>query len=156
MREIKFRAKHGKEWVYGDLHLLSKMPHIHTDPFTKKSINIETIGQYTGLKDKNGKEIYEGDILRVEEFKNESGPIEKSEEFYEVFDLEDMKGEKQREYTSPVSWEDGAFVISVNRKGDTDLSALFGDMRLSFPIFIFEVIGNIYDNPELINKEYFV
>ena len=156
MREIKFRAKHGKEWVYGDLHLLSKMPHIHTDPFTKKSINIETIGQYTGLKDKNGKEIYEGDILRVEEFKNESGPIEKSEEFYEVFDLEDMKGEKQREYTSPVSWEDGAFVISVNRKGDTDLSALFGDMRLSFPIFIFEVIGNIYDNPELINKEYLV
>ena len=156
MREIKFRAKHGKEWVYGDLHLLSKMPHIHTDPFTKKSINIETICQYTGLKDKNGKEIYEGDILRVEEFKNESGPIEKSEEFYEVFDLEDMKGEKQREYTSPVSWEDGAFVISVNRKGDTDLSALFGDMRLSFPIFIFEVIGNIYDNPELINKEYLV
>ena len=156
MREIKFRAKHGKEWVYGDLHLLSKMPHIHTDPFTKKSINIETIGQYTGLKDKNGKEIYEGDILRVEEFKNESGPIEKSEEFYEVFDLEDVKGEKQREYTSPVSWEDGAFVISVNRKGDTDLSALFGDMRLSFPIFIFEVIGNIYDNPELINKEYLV
>ena len=156
MREIKFRAKHGKEWVYGDLHLLSKMLHIHTDPFTKKSINIETIGQYTGLKDKNGKEIYEGDILRVEEFKNESGPIEKSEEFYEVFDLEDVKGEKQREYTSPVSWEDGSFVISVNRKGDTDLSALFGDMRLSFPIFIFEVIGNIYDNPELINKEYLV
>ena len=156
MREIKFRAKHGKEWVYGDLHLLSKMPHIHTDPFTKKSINIETIGQYTGLKDKNGKEIYEGDILRVEEFKNESGPIEKSEEFYEVFDLEDVKGEKQREYTSPVSWKDGAFVISVNRKGDTDLSALFGDMRLSFPIFIFEVIGNIYDNPELINKEYLI
>lgn len=151
-REIKFRAKHGKEWVYGDLHLLSKMPHIHTDPFTSKSIDIETLGQYTGLKDKNGKEIYEGDILRIEEFKNESGPIEESEEFYEVFDLEDMKGEKQREYTTPVSWEDGAFVISVNRKGDTDLSALFGDMRLSFPIFLFEVIGNIYDNPELLKK----
>lgn len=148
MREIDFRAKHGKEWVYGDLHLLSKMPHIHTDPFTKKSINVETIGQYTGLKDKNGKEIYEGDILRIEEFKNESGPMDKSEEFYEVFDLEDMKGEKLREYTTPVSWEDGAFVISVNQKGDTDLSVLFGDMRMSFPIFIFEVIGDIYDNKE--------
>lgn len=152
MREIKFRAKHGKEWVYGDLHLLSKMPHIHIDPFTSKSINTKTIGQYTGLKDKNGKEIYEGDILRIEESRNESGPIEKSEEFYEVFDLQDIKGEKQREYTTPVSWEDGAFVISVNQKGDTDLGALFGDMRLSFPIFIFEVIGNIYDNPELVER----
>lgn len=154
MREIDFRAKDfAGNWVYGDLHLLSKMPHIHPDPFTKKNIKVETIGQYTGLKDKNGKEVYEGDILRIEEFKNESGPIEKSEEFYEVFDLEDMKGEKQREYTSPISWEDGAFVISVNRKGDTDLSVLFGDMRLSFPIFIFEVIGNIYDNPALVNKQ---
>lgn len=152
MREIKFRAKHGKEWVYGDLHLLSKMEHIHTDPFTKKGINTETIGQYTGLRDKNGKEVYEGDILRIEEFKNESGPIEISEEFLRVFDLEDLKGEKQQEYTTPVSWEDGAFVISVNRKGDTDLSVLFGDMRLSFPIFIFEVIGNIYDNPELVDQ----
>lgn len=115
-----------------------------------KGLQPNTLGQFTGLYDKNGKEVYDGDILRVEEFKNESGPIEESEEFYEVFDLEDVKGEKQREYTTPVSWEDGAFVISVNRKGDTDLSALFGDMRLSFPIFIFEVIGNIYDNPKLV------
>ncbi len=153
MREIKFRAKDfAGNWVYGDLHLLSKMPHIHTDPFTKKNIKVETIGQYTGLKDKNGKEVYEGDILLIEEFKNESGPIEKSEEFYEVFDLEDMKGEKQRQYTTPVSCEDGAFVISVNQKGDTDLSVLFGDMRLSFPIFIFKVIGNIYDNKEYLEE----
>ena len=154
MREIKFRAKdHEGYWVYGDLHLNHKMPHIHPFENNRTFINTKTIGQFTGLKDKNGKEVYEGDILRIEEFKNESGPIEKSEEFYEVFGLEDMKGEKQREYTTPVSWEDGAFVISVNQKGDTDLSALFGDMRLSFPIFIFEVIGNIYDNPELVEQQ---
>ena len=73
MREIKFRAKHGKEWVYGDLHLNSgKIPHIHPDPFTSKSIDIETIGQYTGLRDKNGKEIYEGDIIRYTDVNSHS------------------------------------------------------------------------------------
>lgn len=154
MREIKFRAKHGKEWVYGDLRLTSREPHIWTDPYTSHIINTETIGQYTGLKDKNGKEIYEGDILRVEEFKNESDSMEKSEKLYEVFDLEDMKGKKRREYITPVCWENGAFVMSVLQENDTYLDVLYGDMRLSFPIFIFEIIGNIYDNPELINKEY--
>ena len=174
MREIKFRAKRygDKSWVYGNLYQGTKEGEqysiilndagYHVAPqddrnfaiaFFENEVNVvfpNTVGQYTGLKDKNGKEVYEGDILRIEEFKNESGPIEISEEFLRVFDLEDLKGEKQREYTTPVSWEDGAFVISVNRKGDTDLSALFGDMRLSFPIFVFEVIGNIYDNPELV------
>lgn len=171
MREIKFRAKRldNGEWSYGsglliadDFCVIDRDTEMYVDEKYEWAGNthffrvagvmcdLKTICQYTGLKDKNGKEIYEGDILRIEEFRNESGPIEKSEEFYEVFDLEDMKGEKQREYTSSVSWEDGAFVISVNRKGDTDLSVLFGDMRLSFPIFIFEVIGNIYDNPELV------
>lgn len=73
MREIKFRAKHGKEWVYGGLHLNSgKIPHIHPDPFTSKSIDIETIGQYTGLRDKNGKEIYEGDIIRYTDVNSHS------------------------------------------------------------------------------------
>ena len=165
MREIKFRGKnYGGIWLYGYL-MPAEKPVINKGCKYRISVSpqscagkdkmvyeiiSDTIGQYTGLKDKNGKEIYEGDILRVEEFWNESGPIEISEEFLRVFDLEDLKGEKQREYTTPVSWEDGAFVISVNRKGDTDLSALFGDMRLSFPIFVFEVIGNIYDNPELV------
>lgn len=173
MREIKYRAKRldSGEWVNGsgllvadDFCVIDRDTEMYVDEKYEWAGNthffrvagvmcdLKTIGQYTGLKDKNGKEIYEGDILRIEEFKNESGPIEKSEEFYEVFDLEDMKGEKQREYTSPVSWEDGAFVISVNQKGDTDLSVLFGDMRLSFPIFIFEVIGNIYDNPGLVQQ----
>ena len=174
MREIKFRAKDWQtnKWVYGFLFMgkgddnrdyafilqdkglkvgVAREDNAIEFPCDEAHlVDKETICQYTGLKDKKGKEIYEWDIIRVEEFWNESGPIEKSEEFYEVFDLEDIKGEKQREYTTPVSWEDGAFVISVNRKGDTDLSALFGDMRLSFPIFIFEVIGNVFDNPELV------
>ena len=173
MREIKFRAKRldNGEWSYGsglliadDFCVIDRDTEMYVDEKYEWAGNthffrvagamcdLKTIGQYTGLKDKNGKEIYEGDILRVEEFKNESDSMEKSEEFYEVFDLEDMKGEKRREYITPVCWEYGAFAISVYQENDTYLDVLYGDMRRSFPIFIFEVIGNIYDNKNLLGE----
>lgn len=69
MREIKFRGKRldNEEWVYGFLFMQDGKAYIITDltpcGFIKHEVNPATVGQLTGQYDKEGREIYEGDLI---------------------------------------------------------------------------------------------
>ena len=127
MRTIKFRGKscNTGEWFYGNLYVADSFgsTYIHKSMDSFLEVYSETIGQFTGLKDKNGKEIYEGDIVK-------------------------WKADN-RLYAVIFNW--GMFYASVevcNQEiyGGFPLHALVGDEKG------IEIVGNIYDNPELLKK----
>lgn len=128
MREIKFRAKEiGSEgkWRVGDLHMTATKPHIHSLS-NKYLIKIETIGQFTGLCDINGKEIYEGDIIRSF----------------------DSKGEPIIHFIQYDNEEAGfVAILKGSRKGDFGYGKCYQQWITECEK---EVIGNIHDNPELL------
>ena len=155
MRQIKFRAKRmdSNEWLFGSLFVDKEEQCYIKEPDGKLYFieDKETVGQFTGLKDNNGVDVYEGDILRVREIYNELWLLCHTQEEFNMFSMDDARGEVEKEYVTAVAFEDGCWCISSNNEyNDTFLSCLFGDMKKSQPIFEFEVIGNIYDNPELI------
>ena len=131
MREYKFRGKDLLEkWRYGDLvqekwksklNANEKAFMIKKDK-TAHTVLAETIGQYTGLKDKRGKEIYEGDI---------------------VVDREDG-------VIGQIIWnkEEASFYFSILYDNGT-----YEEERLNDWVSVLEVIGNIYDNKNLLEEE---
>lgn len=137
MREILFRGKllDNSEWAYGFIVKMFGAYHIidKDDENTAYEVIPETVGQYTGLKDKNGKRIWEGDILHIAKIADGLGGY----------------------YQPPLDYH-------VNVVVKFDLCAwmwetLCEDKRyISFPDawchYECEVIGNITDNPELLEK----
>lgn len=106
MREIKFRAWDGEKFQTSNCHFCGS-----------KNYNSDyKVMQYTGLKDKNDKEIYEGDLLKI------------TDTFHT--------------YPMPVIWSEDCWTMEV--EGTYGTLSEWNEAG--------EIIGNIYENPELIKK----
>jgi len=142
MREILFRGKSikTKEWVYGYYayievrhYIISATLEWNEDLQMEQpkytEIELKTFGQYTGLEDKSGQKIFEGDVLSVDCYS-----------YYEFTDY----------YFGEVIMG-GLIGLGVyNSKNDKiyDLYECQGEYTT-----IYEVIGNIHDNPELLEEQ---
>lgn len=149
MREILFRGKRldNGEWVYGFLYGMTdgwenghyfihdwyqSLPH-EVDP--------ATVGQYTGLKDKNGQRIWEGDIV--------------VQDCYLWFDngRPNYRGTVEWIYSQ---WQVIAHCINPNKGGISDgMNQGLNDDGFDDGVNSdWEIIGNIHDNPDLLKEEY--
>lgn len=133
MREIKFRGKDivTSEWRYGYLrHRIACLPSIIHDynnngkiDYAETPVHRDSVGQFTGVYDCDGNEIYEGDIFESE-----------------------VSGYKVRHY---VKYIEGEAMFAAMIIGSSDYCAL----RQSWiDRYGKKIIGNIHDNPELLNK----
>lgn len=131
MREIMFRGKRvgGGEWVVGTLVKMGPVGYVrhfilpdYASAFYDIEVDSATVGQYTGLTDKNGVMIFEGDVVLVDEYKR----------YVVKFSLERMGYE-------PFATGDGCGCCEVD--------------TVRYEYQSIEVIGNIYDTPELLSKE---
>lgn len=128
MREILFRGKRldNNEWAYGNLIIWNDGSACIDNGNTIDymiAIDPETIGEYTGIKDKNGNRIFEGDIITG------------------LF----MFGMQKK---AICGFRDGSFGAFWERGGHTEFSPFTGCCNIEW-----EVIGNTYDNPELMEGE---
>lgn len=142
MRDIKFRAYHTEQKRMFDVYclgidLVAEITYNGVDygnnVFCGDDVNFIKIMQYTGLKDKNGKEIYEGYLL---EMRNELG-------YHKIFQI---------------FYKDGGLCFNTHfddfNKNPNEIYFYesCADMQSKGFIVQCEIIGNIYENPELLNE----
>lgn len=147
MRQIKFRAydKKNKKWykptykaymgelyeliigMSGDLFIITVKGKFHQSSFDKLNDEDFELMQFTGLKDKKDKEIYEGDIVKVKE-ENMEGAYNTEDESIEIVELTDR-----------------GFHPFCDASPQVDIDYLW-----SIKSEDIEVIGNKFDNPELL------
>ena len=136
MRDIKFRAwddKSKKMWEPEVICIKDgkvKAGLVMTPAQAKKGVKEgwfydNPLMQYTGLKDKNGKEIYEGDIIDYGYYSKED-------------DTEDLS--RPMRFVAKWSQEDSGFVAN-------------GRLMTRYQYYAFPVIGNIYENPDLLEEK---
>ena len=150
MRTIKFRGKrlNDREWVYGsllkhdkiDLAVIVNIDNIDKSTIVKitTSVDPNTIGQFTGLYDKNGEEIYEGDILLWTR-KNvhiEGRPLRDFADRCEIF-YDDGKCAFRFKYKLDCGSCCGLLDFSDDRADESYI----------------EIVGNIHDNPDLMKGD---
>lgn len=163
MREILFRGKRidNGEWVYGYYGLFIDKSDIYV-PYTAEemekykghfvskigglwhTVDLKTIGQYTGLTDSKGKKIFEGDIIRyadIDEYRMYLEALESPQDYEEfVFDIWTID---EVVYGLEVGYP--AFDLN---KHDWEVNGL-SNLNESGQFF-YEIIGNIHDNPKLL------
>lgn len=125
MRDILFRGRSldSSEFVYGDLvHLGEGVVIVFVGAVGDSHVvDPETVGQFTGLEDSDGNEIYEGDILKWSDVWEGEGPVEDK---------------------AVVEWRDGGFMVDSSYI-DTWATGLRDTEKVV-------VVGNIHDNPEVL------
>lgn len=136
MREILFRGKRvdNGEWIYGDviqfpMHGIVRIIEQNSDndgSYGDSEIDCDTLGQFTGLTDKNGKKIFEGDIVKITGFHTTA--------------IAAVKYGSASEKSTHWGWyfddNDGHTYFLMSKAFCKDYNAI--------------IIGNIHDNPELL------
>lgn len=139
MRNIKFRGKdkNGK-WLYGSFAQVGYLSVIVQKDGSLVEVNPGIVSQYTGLKDRNGTEIYEGDLITNTDL--------------------DITLSKNVDYKLFMFRKDRA-AFCIASTVDLEIMPDFDNWKTLNPTWWaaygkkYEVMGNIYDNPELLKQK---